>query len=190
MEIRRLFKEILEQTHFDDAKDIHKILKEIGIEVEHSPCKVLVYKRTERELLSYYESELGISLVARTYSINEIHGLILFVYIRMHGVPEADEELEAFFEKLFFSAEGEAGVEELKLENERLAATNQELRERIEEMENARIDGGFEGFRSVECEVLEKMERELIAVKEQLESENVIIAEAWYNIAEEIIKNK
>jgi hypothetical protein len=192
MEIKELFKGILGQTHFDDTRDIHKVLKKIGVEPEPSGCRILTYKRIERALLRHYEQELGISLEPRIYSINEINGLVLFVYIKVHGAPDVDEDLEAFFERLFFGAEGESNIEELKQENERLAGINQELRMKIEEMESVRIDEGFgdTGFRSVESEVLEKMERELVMVKEQLEHENALIAEAWYSIAEEIIRNR
>lgn len=191
MEIGKIFQGILGKDILS-ADDIHTLLGRIDIQVQPSECKVLLYKRIERALLRHYKEVYGIDLTLRVYSINEINGLILFLYIKKHRAPEIDSGLEMFFEKLFFRESGELGIKDLRAENERLMNANMELREKVSEMNNMWIDKGFEdvGFKNVDAEVLSRMEKELLLLKEQLDFEHSAILEAWYNLGEEYMKNK
>lgn len=174
------------------ADDMLEILRGVGIDVQPEQCRVLLYKAVEKALVDHYREAYGIDLSPRMYSINEINGLVLFLHIRTHGRPEMTVEMEAFFEMLFFSEEGETGIKELREENKQLVEMVRELRSRISEMNSVWIDRGFEEsrFREVDGDVLLKMETELVALREQVAFEHSSILEAWHRLAEEHIKNK
>ncbi|ADM11044.1 uncharacterized protein Eint_020430 [Encephalitozoon intestinalis ATCC 50506] len=191
MEISQFLKKILKKSTLS-LEDIAHLLEEVGIPFEVSGCRILFYKNMEKALEAHYLETYGINIPSRTYSINEIHGLALFLYIKKYGSPEVDSDLERFFEGLFFSNTGEVDVGQLKEENERLVRENEELKERINEMNNLWIDRGFEEgeLGSVDQEVLSKMEKDLSALREQVDFEHPLILEAWYRLGEEHIKSR
>ncbi|UTX42571.1 karyopherin subunit alpha-5 [Encephalitozoon hellem] len=191
METSQLLKKVLKKDTLS-TEDIVFLLGKVDVAIRCSDCKVLFYKSVERALVHHYEEAYGVCIPSRVYNINEIHGLILFLHIKKYGYPEVDVDLERFFENLFFSGIGEMEVKQLKEENERLTKENEELRERINEMNNAWIDRGFEEgeFRSVDEDVLSRMERDLAALREQVDFEHPLILEAWYRLGEEYIKGR
>ncbi|KMV66570.1 hypothetical protein M970_020440 [Encephalitozoon cuniculi EcunIII-L] len=191
MEVAQFLRQVLKKSALS-LEDIAFLLSKVDVVFRDSGCKILFYKNVEKALVCHYKEAHGVDIEPRIYSINEIHGLILFLYIKKYGQPEVDSELERFFEDLFFSDSGEMDACRLKEENERLVRENSELRERINEIDDSRIDRGFEeeGFRSVDEEVLSKMERDLTALREQVDFEHSLILEAWYKLGEEHIKNR
>lgn len=191
MEVGKYLEDVLKKDSLSMG-DVYVLLDMIGVKAGDAGCRILSYKKIERALLCHYRETYGIDLSPRIYDINDIHGLILFLYIKKHGTPVVDGDLETFFEKLFFGSCGEEKVVELKEENERLASMNRELREKLREVSNMCLDKGFEegGFRSVDSEVLARMEKELVELKSQVDFEHSAILEAWYRLGEEYIKNK
>ncbi|KAH9412060.1 hypothetical protein HK407_02g02840 [Ordospora pajunii] len=207
MDISVLLQHILQNEHFADADHGHGNAKEdtgqislhgirfilniIGIEIkdECSACKVLLHKQIEDALIRKYKDAYGISIDQRIYSINEIHGLILFLYMKQRKTDDVDPALEAFFETLFFSSTDTNELESLKSENARLSNENKTLVQKIEEISSTIIDRGFEEeATSVNAEVLHKLEHELIILKEQVEYEHTAILEAWYHLAQDTLK--
>lgn len=190
MDAGQILKEVLGQDALS-PDGISSLLNGIGVESKVSDCRTLFYKSVEKALSHHYRDAYGIEIPARTYSINDIHGLILFLYIKKHGYPEVDSGLERLFENLFFGGCGESEVERLKEENRRLVGENEQLRERIDEMNSVWMDRGFEEeeFKSVDSEVLSKMEKDFAALKEQVDFEHSSILEAWYKLGEEYIRN-
>lgn len=191
MEISQFLKKILKKSTLSQ-EDIVLLLDKVDVVFKSPGCKILFYKSAEKALAHHYKETYEVCIPSRVYSVNEIHGLILFLYIKKYGYPEVDLELERFFEGLFFGGIREMEVEQLKEETERLMRENEELRERINEMNNAWIDRGFEEgeFKSVDEEVLSRMEKDLAALREQVDFEHPLILEAWYRLGEEYIKSR
>lgn len=189
MEIEGILKSIINKNKFT-LDDLAMLLNKLGIFIELNKNKILAYKQTEKALIKHYREDLELDLKLKMYSINEINGLVLFLYINKYNEPQVSKELELFFESLFFNQEGENNVEELTLENNMLVEENKKLNDTIEELKNNKIDMSFEynGFKSVDDEVLRKMEKELISLKNQIEFEHPLIMEAWYKLCEEFIK--
>ncbi|KAM0671555.1 hypothetical protein CWI42_020420 [Ordospora colligata] len=206
MDISVLLQDILQSEHFSNEDNhgsakqdkpqislhgICFILNLIGIEIkdECSTCKVFLYKQIEDALIRKYKDEYGISISQRIYSINEIHGLILFLYMKQYETADVDPALEAFFEKLFFSSTDTSELESLQNENTRLINENKALSQKIEEMNCTIIEScAYKEPVDVNTQVLHKLEHELIILKEQVEYEHTAILEAWYHLAKDALK--